>query len=654
MQEKELEEQKKKYALSEVDTRASHVEERLHSREKEGFVAWRSRKELPAERTTLQDDWHHEPLSTTEQASRVPVLATVAFFISMLMLGGALWYGWSIFHTQPQEVQSAPLLEVSGKKTLASGETLELQVVVKNELSVPLELAELVITYPPGTTSAENAGALVSDERLPLGTVAARSVRRGTVRAVLFGVNGEEKKIGLSLEYRVSGGNVIYQAPAEHLVTIGSNTFAISTDALSEVISGQSTDITVSITSQAKTATSNVLLSIEYPFGFSPQEVSPEQSGTNGQGVSVWRLGDFVPGETKKIYVRGTFIGEEGDSRLFKIVAGRATHANELRLDTPLADGEYMTTIKKPFLATQLLLDGKKPEAFSFAPGDPVKVTIEWRNTLSVPLTNVSLGVLVGGDALRKTGIKVTRGFYRSTDSQVLWDSQTKPETFKTVAPGASGTEEFQMFTLDSDALKGMDSPTVTLSVRASGKRVGESGVPESVEAVQAYDIPVQTHALFAAEARYFTSPFPQSGPLPPKVDTETVYAVQWAVSSSSSPIKNAVVTATLPPNVRFRNVRTPITENLVFDDKTRTVTWYAGDIPKTNLENGTEGKSVIFAVGLVPSASQVREEPDIVVGQNFTGVDAFTKKGIDITAENLNTILTEEGFDERFAPVVE
>jgi hypothetical protein len=91
-----------------------------------------------------------------------------------------------------------------------------------------------------------------------------------------------------------------------------------------------------------------------------------------------------------------------------------------------------------------------------------------------------------------------------------------------------------------------------------------------------------------------------------------------------------------------------------VYDDTTRTVTWYVGTVEKSATATNDGHKVVTFAVGLVPSASQLREEPELVTNQVFRGVDSFTKSELEITAEPLNTILTEEGFDERFSPVVE
>lgn len=649
-----VDEEKKKYTLSEVDTRTSHVDEKLHSREKEGFMAWRSRRTLSPERPAVADDWHHEQLAPNA-SSGIPVLSTAAFVLSLIILLAAGWFGWSALSAVPAAPVATAKIEVTGKKTLQSGDVIELQIVVTNELPIPLELAELVISYPPGTFSTVDPTKSITEERQPLGTIAARSVRRGTVRSIVFGAQGEDKTIHVSLEYRASGASAIYQASADHAFTIGTSTFAIATEGLHEVVSEQTNDVTISVSSQAKTAMHDVVVSVVYPFGFGANEVVPdEEHGVAGADMHVWALGDFAPGETKKIYLRGVYTGEDGDVRLFKITAGTRASPQTLGVDTILATGDHTTTVKRPFLSTQLFLNGKKPSEFAFTPGEPVKATIEWKNTLRVPLTNVSLGVVVGGDALRKTGIKVTRGFYRSTDSQVLWDVQTKPETFTTVSPGAKGVEEFQIQTLDDTQLAGLANPAVTFAVRAAGKRMGETGVPESLEATTTAQVPVRTKATFVAEAKYFTSPFPQSGPLPPKVDTETVYAVSWRVASSSSDVDNAVVTATLPPNVRFRNIRDPISENLVYDQNTRTITWYLGKLGKAEAAGGTPGREVTFAVGLVPSASQLRDEPDIVTTQVFTGVDTYTSTDLHVTTEDLNTILSEEGFDERFAPVVE
>jgi hypothetical protein len=238
---------------------------------------------------------------------------------------------------------------VTGKKTLQSGDALELQVVVTNELPIPLELAELVISYPPGTFSTVDPTKSITEERQPLGTIAARSVRRGTVRSIVFGAQGEDKTIHLSLEYRASGASAIYQASADHAFTIGTSTFAIATDGLHEVVSGQTNDVTISVSSQAKTAMHDVVVSVVYPFGFAANEVVPDEvHGATGADTHVWVLGDFAPGETKKIYLRGVYSGEDGDVRLFKITAGTRASPQTVGVDTVLATGDHSATVKRP------------------------------------------------------------------------------------------------------------------------------------------------------------------------------------------------------------------------------------------------------------------------------------------------------------------
>ena len=66
----------------------------------------------------------------------------------------------------------------------------------------------------------------------------------------------------------------------------------------------------------------------------------------------------------------------------------------------------------------------------------------------------------------------------------------------------------------------------------------------------------------------------------------------------------------------------------------------------------GEPTRSVSFAIGLVPSASQINEEPDLVRSIRFRGIDSFTGDAIDQSITNVNTRLTEEGFNEKYADV--
>jgi hypothetical protein len=125
-------------------------------------------------------------------------------------------------------------------------------------------------------------------------------------------------------------------------------------------------------------------------------------------------------------------------------------------------------------------------------------------------------------------------------------------------------------------------------------------------------------------------------------------------LKNTSNRVENAEVTAILPPNIRWTGVRTPAAENIVFDDRLNTITWHVDSLISGAGVAGEPSRSVSFAIGLVPSASQLNEEPDLVRSIRFKGVDTFTGDPIDQSITNVNTRLTEDGFNEKYADVVQ
>lgn len=639
-----------KYGLSEEDTRIAHLDEKLHSREKEGFIPWRERRDLPDPKDAVQHDWQHsEALDHILEQKKKSLLPSIAFGISLVMLAGAAVFAYSIFSGTPAVEGQPVVLEINGPHAIRSGEVLELQVVAKNETEFPLELAELVVTYPHGMRNPENPTEVQTEERIPLGQIAARSTRRGTIRTIAFGASNEVKQIKATLQYRLQGGSIIYQAGSLLDAQVTSDALSVEIDAQQESTSGQSTDIEIKITSHAISIIHGAVAQVRYPFGFTPTETEPEAKTAD----STWDLGDMLPGESRKIHIRGKFAGAKDDERVVTVEAGLRDSV-KTSVDVPLVKQVHTIILSQPFIALDFTLNGEDPNTFSFTPEEEVKAQVRWKNTRNAPIQNATISVTIGGDALNKKGVKVVRGFYRSLDSIVLWDKQSKPESFSTIPPFGGGIEEFTIKTLPEAEVEKLSDPVLTFSVHASGRRIAENGVPETLQAVATHTTPVQTKASFVAEAKYFTSPFPKSGPLPPRVDYETIYAIEWKLNNSSSDLVDAEVTAQLPPNVRFLSVRTPVTEQITFNQSTRTVTWFPGKIQKGTGIGDRESKNVTFAIGLVPSASQIGAEPDIVLNQKFTATDSFSKKQVEQEVENLNTILTEEGFNEKYAPVVE
>lgn len=639
------------YANAESKTKSEHLKERLYSRETDGFLPWRSRKKLAGDRPKIDVDWSQPkelPIDFTPQKKSSAGLA-MFFAASLIFLIVAGAFALNYLRTSSATVSASEIdLQVTGPQTLLAGEVIELQIVAANRSEGTLDLTDLLIEYPKGARSASDFTQDLITDRLPIGKLSPRSIRRGTIRAVLLGKDGERQTIKLSLEYRVKGGDVIYTKETSYSVLLTAGALTISVVANKEATTGQETDLEATITSHAVTTLHDVLLKVQYPFGFTQTESAPEATADG-----IWELGDFFPGELRKVHIRGRIVGEDSDKRIFKFSAGTRIDKEKQELETPLISYNHNVVIKDPFLATELLINGEAPELFTFQPGVQAKGELKFKNSLNVPITGATIAVTLGGTALNKAGVKVEHGFYRSTDSIILWDQQSS-EQLKSMTPGKSGTLNFTIQTLPEDELQHVDNPSVTFDLHAAGRRLTEKGVPENMQATSSHVTKVGTKVTLTAEGKYFTSPFPKRGPLPPRVEVETIYGMTLELKNTSNKVINAEVTAILPPNVRWTGVRTPAAENIEFDDRLNTITWHVDQLISGAGVAGEPTRSVSFAIGLVPSASQLNEEPDLMRSIKFKGVDSFTGDVVEQTIATVNTRLTEEGFNEKYADVVQ
>lgn len=87
--------------------------------------------------------------------------------------------------------------------SVAGGDVLPLQLSVTNQNSVAIESATLIINYPSGTKSAEEAGKDLYEERIPIEKIDPGQVLNIPTKAILFGEENEEKQIKATIEYRV-------------------------------------------------------------------------------------------------------------------------------------------------------------------------------------------------------------------------------------------------------------------------------------------------------------------------------------------------------------------------------------------------------------------------------------------------------------------
>lgn len=522
-------------------------------------------------------------------------------------------------------------IEVQAAQTAGSGDTVELLITVVNDNPVPLSGTSLSVMFPEGTRSADEVTSSFTHYSDTLGDIPAGGRVERTVRAVMFGAEGERIVLPIRFEYRTTGATVPFIKEAAHEFLVTTSPLSVSIGALSQVSSGQPFDIAVAVRSNAQTPITNAALIAEYPPGFTVRTATP--SPALG---SLFDLGTMMPGEEKVVRIAGTITGEDRDTRVVRFTTGTRATERATTLAVTYTTAEKAIVIEKPFLSPTLTINQQAGAALVLKSGVPATGSLSFVNTLNVPLEDATVVVALSGSALDPASISSGNGFYRSSDSTITFSKETLPALAR-LAPGQTGSGSFAFQVRDGEA-KDLRNPTVNVSISVSGRRMNERNVPTTIQSTVTRTLKVQTDLGLTTEALRGGA-FTNTGPIPPKADTESTYTITWALSNTVNSIGGAVVSAVLPSYVRFTGKAFPSDASVTYNETTRTVTWNAGDVPA-----GTAAKEVQFQVALTPSASQRNTTPILIQAATYAGTDRFTGDRLTGTAPALTTEIPSSG----------
>lgn len=640
--------------------RLKRLRQAMYSRSLSSKLSTRGRRELHPIDYHVETDWEppEEPtqglftaprmIALTQKAMWWVLAGAVVFFIGAV---GVFLYYFTVGSGGTVAAPGNIDIVIRGPTTVIGGEPAQLQVIVTNRNQAALELADLIVKYPDGTRSPTDFIAQLPQQRISLGTIEPGGRRQGTVSAVFIGKEGEHENIHTELEYRVENSNAIFVADKDYAFTFASSPVSVALETNAEAISGQRVLLTARVSSDSDVVLRDALFDMEYPFGFSVESRTPTPLSGD-----VWALGDLRPGEDHVITVRGTLKGQEGDERVFRARAGIRKDPKGKAIDVALAESLRHVGIARPFIGLGLTINtDDTSEAVSVAPGETINVAVPWVNNLETRITDAVIVARLSGLPIDKNSVKTPDGFYRSTDNTVLWDKTTTRGALEVLEPGERGIVSFTFQMPNDQALLNVREGSLDIAIHAAGKRIAEASVPETLQSSISRTLKLASSVKLVAQGFYYSNPFGSVGPLPPKVDDETTYAVVLTVINTSNKIKNAKVAAQLPPYIRWIGVYSPAQEHLSFNTQNGGIEWDIGDVAQGAGVKEVPARQVAFAVGFTPSTSQIGQQPDIVRNLVLTGIDTFTGKPVSVPVNAVTTNLVDDpGFSALESNVVE
>ena len=590
------------------------LQKKLNSREGGRSV---QRSPLHGRRSSAQREWTKSD-RPSKKVRRVNWLEFAFIGSIVFFIGAAVFAGFLFFSGNNTVSTRNVAIAIDGPTEIRAGDVLPLQVVITNRNSVPMQLTDLVVEFPPGTRSETDVTVQLPRIRETLGTIEPGESVNRTIRSVVFGQADTNLEIKVSVEYRVPSSNAIFLSEGSYTLPISQSPASITVDSLKEIVSGQETALTVTITSNIDDVLSNMLLVADYPPGFSFSSASPAPIS----GSDTWRLGDIEKGGKRTITLRGTFSGEDGDERVVHFTAGTQNENVEDEIAAPLATNDISLKLAKPFVSLVLSINGNVSTEYTANRGGTIRGDIRWTNNLPTRAQDVEIEVKLNGAVLDRNSVVADRGFWRSANNTIVWSRETDP-SLADVAPGASGVLSFS-FAPRSKEDGVFKNPEINLTATVRARRVAESQVPEVIESSTAARILVQTDLSLQGGVAH------ASGPLPPKADAESTYTVSWTVTNSANSLANTSVSAILPSYVRFIGGLSG--GDISYNPIGGVVTWNIGDL------DAGGSRAASFQIAVTPSLSQVSTQPTLVSDQRVFGFDRFTRTQIERTAPALNT----------------
>lgn len=573
---------------------------------------------------THWDSPPEQPLNVQLNKQYKPPMSffTKLFIFSALFCVVAVGVGAYLFFNGSNLISADNIeINISGPVSIAGGEPVTFDINVVNKNNIDLQLVDMSVDFPVGTTNTGNTGQTLTNFRKMIGGIPSGGSSRESVSAVMFGEENTQKDISVVLTYGIKGSTSVFTKRQSYGVLINSSPINVTVNSFKEVGSGQEFDIKLDVKSNSQQVLKDILLKAEYPFGFG----YISSSANPYSGNSTWKIGDLPPGATRSLVIHGKLTGEDNDMRSFHFRVGAQSSTDSKVIGTEYMVAQNDILIQKPFISAKISVDDNQSNAdYVGESGKAERIAIDWVNNLPTPISNVQIVAKLSGSAYDKNNVVAERGLFNSGTGEIVWNQRTNPE-LESVGTGETG-KVVLMFTPRSVSSSANSSYSIDVSI--VGNRTQESGVPENLRSIATRNVRLQSSVSLSGKIVRTVGPIVNTGPIPPKPEKTTTYTVVLDVDNASDAINNEKVTVSLPPQVKWGNAISPTGENIAFDANKGIVTWAVGNASSVS---GSRRHEASFQISITPNVSQVGTVPILVDEAVLTATDNFA--GIQLTS---------------------
>lgn len=636
---------------SDDQSKIDELNDALYSRNAPEVRTKRRLRFQKPEATEVQEDWQHAPEISQEEVELNKIykennsmsfftkilVGSIIFFILAVGIGALLLFkGSNIVSAKNVDIQVSSPVSISG------GETVPFDIQVLNQNNIKLEMVNLTINFPDGTTEVDNSLQELKTFKETMSDIQPGGMGQKNIQALMYGEENTTKTVTITVEYHVKGSNATFQKEKTVDILISSSPLSLKISSFKEVNTGQEFEMTVTLDSNSDEVIKNLLIKGAYPFGFTFISSDLKPISEN----NTWLIGDIPPGGKKTLKIKGRLEGQDEEARVFRFTTGAFSLNNNKVIGTEYSSVAQEVNIKKPFMTVGVSMDGDEDVVqYVGEYDDSVKIDVSYFNNLNVSINDAEIHVKLSGSAYDKNYVSPDDGLFKSEDNEIVWNGITTSD-LRTIGAGDSGHVSFNITPKNlSVGSKIITNPELKIEISVRGRRSSEDNVPENLTATAARTIKIASEVDLSGQVVRVPGPFKNTGPVPPKAEQESTYTVIWTVNNTSSSVSNAEVHASLPPYVKWLGKIEPSNENIKYDASLGKLVWSVGNLG-TNTINSAKRRQVAFQISIKPSVTQIGQVPILVNAANLVAQDDFTGETL---RSNLGELTTRFSTDSSF-----
>jgi hypothetical protein len=523
-------------------------------------------------------------------------------------------------------------LSLKAPSEMLLGVPFDIEVNFANGSDQPIEDVELSMVLPENVISTKTPDKRILTENF--GILGANSSFQTKIPVAVFGKPDSIQRFRVAVSYLPSsiGPKARFEKTGTVDVAIREPAITLDLAAPQKVLSNENFEIKIDYKNIADFKFSDVNLELSLPPTFSFKSATPKPT----QGNNIWTIGELDKGAGGTITISGNISAVEQSFFEIKAVVKIKNYLlNEKSANVNIAASP---------LSVSVSVNGQS--SYIARTDDTLRYAISYRNNSDIGLNDVVIKAKLTGEMFNFQTLS-SRGYFDSRSNTLTWNTANTPE-LRVLAPGASGSVEFEIHTKDNYPIKRLADKNFVLKVDAE---ISSPTVPYYVAADKTasathFETKVSGRVVIDAKAFYrdTASGIKNSGPIPPKVNSPTTFTIHWLIYNYATDVKNIEVKTTLPAGIRITNIapKSNVGSLPTFNERTGEVSWTVEQIMATK---GVLGDPVeaIFQIEATPNIIQVGQPMPILNETMLKAIDTFTNIELIGSDTGLTTQLADD-----------